>query len=236
VSELERLLEAAAPYPFPETPRLVEAVAARLPQRRGPSSLRLAVVAVAVLAATIAGVLAFSSGARSAVLDWLDAIPGVRISRVSHLPESSLLPGVEFGRPVSLQTAQRLAGFPVRLPTGIGEPSGVYFDRDRGSTVVTLRYGERLVLSEFHTNKVLFFKLATGDTRVENTKVGESKAVWIGGGEHAVYYFGAGEEPYFRAGTLAGNVLLWQEGSLGFRLEADISKSRAVKIAESLEP
>ena len=235
MNELERRLAAAAPYPFPETPPLAVAVAARLPQRRW-GSLRLAAVAVAVLVAAVAAVLTFSSGARSAVLDWLDAIPGVKIARVSSLPKSRLLPGVEFGRPVSLETARRLAGFRVALPKDVGEPSQVYFDRDSTSTVVTLRYGERLILSEWHTSSALFYKLVTGNTRVEQTKVGSADGVWISGGDHALYYFGLGETPHFRPGTLVGNVLVWQEGLVGFRLEADISKSRALKIAESLEP
>jgi hypothetical protein len=235
VNELERRLAAAAPYPFPETPPLAVAVAERLPQRRW-GSLRLAAVGVGVLVAAVAAVLTFSSGARSAVLDWLDAIAGVRISRVSSLPKSRLLPGVEFGRPVSLETARRLAGFRVALPKDVGEPSQVFFDHDSTSTVVTLRYGERLILSEWHTRSVLFYKLVTENTEVEHTRVGNFEGVWISGGDHALYYFGTGDNPHFRPGTLVGNVLVWQVGLVGFRLEADISKSRALKIAESLEP
>jgi hypothetical protein len=240
VKELEqRLAEAAPHYPFPPTPAVAEAAATRLGPRRRPRRTRLLIGAAAAVVAALVAVLALSPGARSAVLDWLDAIPGVRIHRVEKLPVSNLMPGaeLEFGRRVSLNSARRRAGFTVRLPDELGDPTAVYFDRDRGGTVVTARYGDRLVLSEWTTSAVLFDKLLLGPTRVERTTVGDNRAAWISGGDHAVYYLGAVDAAeHARQGSLAGNVLLWQDGLVGYRLETAASKKRALDLAESLRP
>ena len=49
--------------------------------------------------------LGFSAGARSAIVDLLDLIPGVRLERVSTLPPAQLRQDVVFGRPSSLAAA-----------------------------------------------------------------------------------------------------------------------------------
>jgi len=239
MSELERrLFEAGPDYPFPPTPATARDAVARLPARRRHRRRAPLAIAVALLAA-VAAVLAFSSGARSAVLDWLDAIPGVRIHRVERLPESRLLPTAgAFGRPVSLAQARRLADFTVRLPRDVGMPTIVYFDRNRGGTAVTIRYGERLVFSQWRSSAVLFDKLLLDPTtHVERTDVADNRAVWLSGGDHAVFYLGFRDtQEHVQEGWLAGHVLLWQEGFVGYRLETAAGKDRAIEIAESLRP
>jgi hypothetical protein len=239
MNELERrLFEAAPHYPFPPTPPAARDAAARLPERRRQARRPLLALAAGLLVAA-AAVLALSSGARSAVLDWLDAIPGVRIHRVERLPESRLLPTAgAFGRSVSLEQARRRAGFTVRLPSGVGKPTVVYFDHDRGGTAVTVRYGRRLVLSEWRSSAVLFDKLLLDPgARVENAEVGDNRALWLSGGDHAVFYLGLEDaQEHVQQGWLAGNVLLWQEGFVGYRLETRGGQARAIKLAESLRP
>ncbi len=234
MNELERRLAEAAPqYPFPPTPALARVAAGRLPRqqsRRSPLLLGLAAAVVAV-----AAVLAFSSGARSAVLDWLDAIPGVRIERTESLPESRLLTAVDFGSPVSLETARRRAGFPVLLPRGLGEPTAVELDRGGGGTAVTMRFDRRLVLTEWRASAVLFEKMISFGTDVERTRVGDDDAIWITGGDHAVFYLGVDTKEHFQPGRLAGNVLLWHDGLIGYRIETAASRRRALELAESLE-
>jgi hypothetical protein len=235
VNELERrLVEAAPHYPFPATPDMGAAVLPRLPDgpRRDPRPL---VVAVAGAAAALAAVLAFSSGARGAMLDWLDAIPGVHIERVERLPRSRLVPSFDFGRPVSLAAARRNAGFAVRLPASLGRPSRVFYDRTSGGSVVTLQYDDRLALTEWRANVVLFYKMIDRATRVRQVEVGGATAYWLQGGDHAVFYIGTDYDERSREGRLAGNVLVWQAAGVGYRLEAEVDAERAVEIAESLE-
>ncbi len=238
MSALERrLYDAAAEYPFPPTPDVAVAVVQQLPARRRSVRRQLAIALLALVVA-LGALFGFSSGARSAVLDLLDAIPGVRIERVEELPPSRLLPAFDFGRPATLEAAQRRAGFPVRLPSKLGRPDEVYFDRDPdGSPVVTVRYDSKLVLTEWRSTAVLFYKLAGRAANVERIEFDGHPAVWMEGpGDHAVFYLGANANEYSREARLAGHVLVWQEGEIGYRLEARVSRGRAMELARSLEP
>ena len=93
---------------------------------------RRLVVALAVLLLVLAGVLAFSSGARSAFLEIFH-IRGATVERVERLPEVPTT-GIPLGQRVSREAAERRVGF--RL-VDVGEPDAVYVN---GSTV-SLVYG-----------------------------------------------------------------------------------------------
>jgi hypothetical protein len=237
MTDLERALEAAAhDYPFPPTPQLAAAAVSRLDRRPEARWRTAAVLAFATVVA--AGALAFSSGARSAVLDWLDAVPGVRIDRVERLPESELLGSFDPGPRVGLAEARRAFGFPVRLPDRLGDPDAIHLDRDRsGAAVVTAVYGTELVLTQWPARTVLFHKLVAAGTRLERVSVQGRPGAWIAGGDHAVFYEAARTGVEERAaGRLAGNVLVWVRDGIAYRLEADVPRERALELARSLEP
>lgn len=237
MSELEQRLEAAAgEYPFPPTPRLRESVVHELPARRGLPWRKVGVaVALAVLAVALTAV--FSPAARSAFRDWFDFIPGVSVERVEKLPQSARIRAFDLGRRVSLDEARREARFGLRLPQGIGNPSEVFVDRDgAGGVAVTAVYGRGLVLTEWRSDHIFFYKLLAPGTSTEVADVHGADALWLTGGDHAVFYRGADDVEYERDGRLVGNVLLWQQGRTGYRLEARIPLSRALALARSLEP
>jgi hypothetical protein len=234
VNGLEQRLE-GMDYPFPPTPGLRSDVLARLPERSSiPWRRAILIVAIAVLAVTLTAI--FSPGARSAIRDWFDFIPGVRIERVEKLPPSSRLHAFDLGREVSLDEARRQARFGLRLPSGLGRPTKVYLDRDpaRG-TGVTVLYGNGLVLTEWQSDHVFFYKLLEPGTTTQAVYVDGVPGVWLSGGDHAVFYLGADGVEYQHEGRLAGNVLLWQRGRTAYRLEARIPLRRALRIAESLD-
>ena len=237
MTELERrLVEAADNYPFPPTPNLAAVAVSRLPARS--SHRRPLLAAAGALLAAVAAVLALSPDARSTALDWLDAIPGVRIERVEELPSSQLLAGFDPGRPVTTEEAEQAAGLDLRLPAGLGEPDGVYLDRDRsGAAVVTAVYGDRLVLTQWRAGAVLFHKLADEGVTVDALPVDGAQGAWVAGGEHVVFFESAGSGAEGRTpGRLAGNVLVWERDGVAYRLEADVPLERALELAESLEP
>jgi hypothetical protein len=235
VSELKRRLRSAAPhYSFPPTPLVAGDVLGRLPQRR-PFPWRRAAVALAVALAAAIAAIALTPSARSAFLDWIDAIPGVRIARVEKLPKSMPLSVYDFGRPASLDEARREAGFRVRLPSDVRDPTRVYLDHDgAGGAVVTVVYDSRLVLTEWSESELLFYKQVGRATRVEVVRVGGEHGVWLTGGDHAVFYLGADQSEYYRGGRLVGNVLLWDREGIGHRLEARVPLRRALELARSL--
>lgn len=240
MNDLERRLAALAPeFPFPATPDLAGAAGARLGisgRRRRPGRLVLALAAVAAFAA----VLAVSPGARGALADWLDFLPGVRIERVDELPSMPLSSwtGV-YGEEVTLAEAERQAPFEVLLPESLGEPDLVYRYRDpSGGLVITAVYGDhrdaRLVLTQWATEDVLFHKLLGPATQAQLVDVREARGLWINGNRHVVFYLGGDFQERAAQGALAGNVLVWQEGDVGYRLEAGVGRERALELAAEL--
>jgi hypothetical protein len=241
MNDLERRLAALAPeYPFPATPDLAGAAGARLGitgRRRHPGRL---VIALAAVVAAFAAVLAVSPGARGALADWLDFLPGVRVERVDELPTMPLASwtGV-YGEEVTLAEAERQAPFEVLLPESLGEPDLVYRYRDpSGGLVITSVYGDerdaRLVLTQWTTEDVLFHKLLGPGTQAELVDVREARGLWISGNEHVVFYLGGDFQERAAPGALAGNVLVWQEGDVGYRLEAGVGRERALELAADL--
>lgn len=241
MNDLERRLAALAPeYPFPATPNLAGAAGARLGisgrQRRAG---RLVMVLAAFVAA-FAAVLAGSPGARGALADWLDFLPGVRVARVDELPNMPLASwtGV-YGGEVTLAEAERQAPFEVLLPQSLGEPDLVYRYRDAsGGLVITAVWGDerdaRLVLTQWTTEDVLFHKLLGPVTQAEILDLRGVRGLWISGSEHVVFYLGGDFQERAAQGALAGNVLVWQEGDVGYRLEAGVGRERALELAANL--
>lgn len=225
----ERLYDAAEGW-FPATPPLAERARLRLPARPDPARrLPTRTLVIALAALVVAG------GAVAATL--LDVVPGVRLRHVERLPSSALSQPLEAGRQVSLEEAKRVAPFTVLLLPGLAERARYFLDRDTaGNPVVTAVYGSALVLTEWTGGPVLFDKLLTYDARTEYVDVGGAPGIWIEGPEHAVFYLGLSGHEHRVAGHLAGNVLVWQRNTRTYRLEADVSSERALKLAASLEP
>ena len=231
---------------WPETPELAAAVRARLSPRRRFLPRRLVVVALAVVAIAAAGVLAVSESARSAILELLH-IPGVQISYAEELPAVRFRLGEDtFGRPVSLDEAEDLTPFELQVPTldGLDEPDRIYHRASPPGDVVTFVYevddtSARLLLSQWYgSTAAYFYKVLTGDSPARRVGVAAVPGLWISGGRHAVAIFSyQSPDGQYRqeSPALAGNVLLWEDLGVSYRLEADVPLAEALKIARSLE-
>jgi hypothetical protein len=230
---------------WPETPELAAAVRARLAPRRRILERPVVVVAVAVAAIAAAGVLAASESARSALLELLH-IPGVEISYAEELPAVRFRLGEDtLGRRVSLTGAEELTPFELLVPTldGLDEPDRVYYRESPPGDMVTLVYevdggNARLLLSQWYGSTAPFFyKVLTGDTPARRVGVGAVPGLWISGGLHVVATFSyRSPDGEYRqeSPALAGNVLLWEDLGVSYRLEADVPLREALKIARSL--
>jgi hypothetical protein len=242
VTELEqRLAGLARAYPFPPTPDLAEAAGRRLPRARRRHRLlaRRLAVALAVAAAALAGTLALSPGARAALADLLDLVPGVRLERTAELPSMAVSDWFAYGERVSVEQAERAPSFEVRLPASLGRPELAYRYPDAsGSDVVTFVYGSRrearLVLTQWAVGDLLIHKLLGPGTDVEIVRVGGERAAWISGSDHDVFYVGLSGDEERAPGALAGNVLVWQDGGVAYRLEAGATLERALELAADL--
>lgn len=225
MSDVERLL---ADYPFPPTPDVAGPAARRLPARPRRRVPRTVVVLAAL--AVVGGLVAVPP-TRGALLDLLDRVPGVSLERVDDLPEVGLQ-RTPFGTPATLQRARDVVA--LRLPDGVGPPTALYVDLDHDAVTAVYGSGEtaRLVVTQFPAERVLFEKMLGYETQVEGIAVDGAPGLWIEGAPHDVFY----DDERRVGGYLAGNVLIWHTDGVTYRIEADVSRERALELARSLRP
>jgi hypothetical protein len=247
VTELEQALrELGRELELPASPDVVPAVltqlqprpAARLSLRR-PTGRRLLVALAVVALAAVAATLAVPE-ARSALFRVLH-IGSERIELVDDLPpveESDGLGTAFLGEQVSLDEARRRAGFPLRE---LGEaPDRVYLDGTRPT--VWFLYGAprdvRLLVAQVPGLRVeqdLFLKkLATPATSVHEVSIAGARGYFLSGEPHLVLLLDESGFVVEDSARLAGNVLVWEDGGVTYRLEGDFSEDEAVELAESL--
>jgi hypothetical protein len=234
MSELElALTRIGRELDYPATPDLAGPVRRRLADggRPGVAWRRPLVIALAVLLVGVAGVMAVPQ-ARSAILDWL-GIGAVTIRHVEDLPKvEKTQDDLALGMGISLAEAREQSVFRIEVPTleGLGDP-GVYRG-DFGQ--VSFLYGSeaepRLLITQIVGTGALE-KLLNQETDVERVSADGAEGAWIEGGEHVLYFPGAGPESQ----RLVGNTLILQRSDgVTVRIEADISKKEALRIFRSM--
>ena len=215
--------------------------------------------AIITIALALLAVLAFSPEARATATDIL-RLPGVQIFRGPvPTPSPTRSPGsvsptpfpLGTGVQVTLDEAKARAGFPVTVPTDplLGAPDEVFLrTTSSGSTAVTFVYvartgiptsaqaGVAAIVTEFAGATVdenFFGKVLDQTTTLEKVTVNGQPGFWIQGTPHSFFYTanGAVLQETLR---LAGNTLLWTQGSLLLRLEAQVDKATALGIAASM--
>ncbi|HVS84837.1 MAG TPA: hypothetical protein VHD91_04335 [Gaiellaceae bacterium] len=217
--ELEHALELlATEVAWPATP----VFDLRVAPRRRRRWLALAAPAAAALAAAFA-----VPDSRGAILRFLH-LGGVTIERVRTLPPAEERPlATTLGEPVSEADAAQLLGRPFAFPAGVHAP--LY----RSNGVVSALFsdgGEPVLLSELRagSNPAVLKKIAGASTNTTALELAPTEpAIWIAGAEHV---FVAPAAPP----RLAGNTLIWQRGTLTYRLEGKrLTLERAKELARS---
>jgi hypothetical protein len=250
VTELElRLRALGSDLDYPTTPDLAARLAERLAgegrARRPLVGRRALVLVLAALALAIGAAFAVPP-ARTAILEWL-GLRGVEIRRTAEPPAGTTTPAATIGADLGLGTrvtldeARRRALFPVSLPT-LGElpPPEVYFASSLPGGQVALVYGpgeRRLLLTQFRARPGFPYieKTAGPGTTIEPVEVGGQAGFWLSGDLHQVLYQDSSGEIQEETLRLAGDVLLWERGSVTLRLEGADSKAEALRIARSVE-
>ena len=263
------LLDLGRHLEYPPTPSLAGRVQASLLAPRRPPSiwrrlfatpLRVALVSLAIVVVALAGVLAVSPQARTAVADRLGQ-RGAPIEQVPRLPSLTVSPsasplppngaGLDLGQPTTL--AQARATLPLLVPTeaDLGQPDGVYVAPTSLGGTVSLVYGSRAALQPAAETGVsllvlesrlprggfepaILGKVAGPGTRLEEMSVNGGRGVWLEGAPHEVFL--PDPSGQFRPDRvrLAANVLLWEQAGLLVRLEGMLSRDQALQIAASV--
>jgi hypothetical protein len=237
MSELElQLRSLGRELDLPDVPDLAPGVGRRI--EGAPAvrfwSRRTLIVALAALAVAVGAVLAVPP-ARSAILD-LFGIGSAEIRIVDDLPEVETGP-LDLGFPVTLEAARRqVPGLMEPHVADLGDPDAVYRSSLAPGAPVTFVWGDperpRLLLTQVR-GQFYFEKLVEGAGGVVVTEVNGRRAVWIEGEPHVVFYdseSGGGDLP----GRLARNTLVWSRGPVTARLEGDLSREEAERIARSV--
>jgi len=162
-------------------------------------------------------------------------------------------PSAGLGVQVSLDEARARAGFALVIPSdpALGAPDQVYLRATPSSTAVSFVYTERAgiptspqagvaaIVTEFSGGTVdqqFFGKVIDPATTVEQVTVNGRPGFWIQGTPHFFFYRPAGNPGAVEQETLrlAGNTLIWTQGDLLMRLEAQVDKATALRIAASV--
>jgi hypothetical protein len=226
MSELERSLTAlGAEIEWPETPALTVRVEAA-PHGRASRWRPALVIALAVVVVAI-GIAFAVPPARSAILDFF-RLGGVTVERFSTLPAAEERPlGAEIGRRVSYGEARGILGGPVVLPDVDGRPP--LYERE-GAISFLLATPEPVLVTQLRPlgGGTLLKKVAAFAT-IEDAEIGgDLHGMWIAGEEHVVYWLTAPPR-------LAGNVLLWEDGGVTYRIEGKrLTKERALELARQM--
>ncbi len=240
---------------YPATTDLLPAVRARIAER-GQEGLwptfwspRMAFVpALATLALLLAATLAFQPiGATAAEALGLGRLA---IFRAAETPAATSGKAVlaDAQRVASVEEASRRSGFTVLVPDALGRPDEVYLRQSPQGATVFLVYGARSGITPSKQTGIgvlitqapgafeapLLGKVLPPGSRSEQLTVNGGRGVWIEGAPHQIFFRAPNGEVVIDSLRLAGNVLAWDQGGVFVRLEADVTKDQALRIASSV--
>ena len=254
--ELERTLtEIGRELPSPGRD-LWPAVSRRIAAgRRTPwwAALRLPRFALAPALVTLL-VLAFAAiGLTTNLVADAERIVGLRGVQIFKVPETPTPPPSTQASPVlftgtralSLADASKIAGFAVQAPAALGDPDAIYVDASpvRVTLVYTSRpgippaaqIGVSALVVEIRgaVDQQLMGKAIGPGTTLEPVDMAGAPGFWLAGSPHLFFLRDANGVPQMETLRLAENTLLWERGGVTYRLEAQVSRDEAVRIASS---
>ena len=251
--ELEAALrEIGERLDYPRPVAMASAVRARLREPRLSTRRRFgfAFAPALVTFALLAFVITLASpDARSAAGEFLH-LRGIDIFRVPSVPAT--LPPLQIAFPgerTTLDDARRRVRFPARVPAApeLGAPDDVFVETIGTTDRLTLVYRQRpgiavsaaagvsaLVVEARGTiDEALFTKAAGPGTRVEPVNVNGAVGYWLEGAPHQFFYRDAAGNVVPDTLRLAGNTLVWVQDGVTIRLEAQVSKVDALRLAST---
>jgi len=218
------LHELAAYVELPPERDLAPAVRTRLGERRPrPGKLAIA-VALVVLAIAVAFAV---PPARSEILSWF-GLGTARVQFVEQLPNVTPRRPLDLGVRTSLGEARKLVGYDVHTSELLGAPREVHLLGDQIGFV----YGNRkLIVTQ--SRGTFFTKEVGPGTHVTQLSVNGQPAVWVSGAPHFLGYIAKNGNPQPVELYLARNALIWQSGDVTLRLEGQLSRADALRVARS---
>jgi hypothetical protein len=240
---------------FPDEADLAPAVMARLQPTRGEAvagraaAPRRMVVLVAATLAVLVGGLALLSPAVRAALVRSFFLPGIRIivgEPEPKAPTQTLGRDLELGEPMSLARAQAEVDFPIRLPRALGRPDRVFLEEfvARGRVWLVYRAGPGLpeaeetgvglLVTEFQAgiDEEFLKKVQFEGGSFQPVQVDGNQGYWIEGA-HTLFFIDEDGNFVEDRTRVAGNVLVWEEDGVTYRIESDLGLGESLRVARS---
>jgi len=176
-------------------------------------------------------------------------LPGVQIYRVPQTPTTRpTAAALTFAgqRVATAAEAGRIAGFTVRTPAALGDPSAIYvetapvrvtivYEAVNGIPVSPQAGVSALVVEVKGTLETQVMAKAIGPgTTLDAVPLGDGVAYYLAGQPHQFFFRDSEGKTQPETLRLAGNTLLWTDGGVTYRLEAQVGLGEAVRIASSL--
>jgi hypothetical protein len=159
--------------------------------------------------------------------------------------------GLLLGRRVTLSEARAAVPYELRVPTlaSLGEPDEIYLrtlpDGNRMVAFIylpapglpeTLETGVGALLMQFAARDDVMYigkELADGNV-IDSVEVNGGRGMWIGGSHQLTLFTDPSQGCCDVQSRPAGNVLIWEQDGVVFRLESALSEEQALAIARSV--
>lgn len=202
---------------------------------------------VAVAAACVMAVVMVVPAGRQAVADLL-SVAGIEITFTGNEPSTGDN-RIDLGEPTTLEAASNHVDFLLALPAleTIEEPDDIHLETGPPAVVHVIWNAAPsypaiagtdigLLLTQFASpaEGTVITKDLTSDTEVTRTTVGGQEALWLEGAPHELSYQTTDGTTTQQVSRLAGNVLLWEDDGVTYRLESSLEMDEARQIAETL--
>lgn len=265
MSELERelfeqrLISIANGLDYPRTPDIAGSVMARLrPSTRPRFISRKLAWSLTIILVLFSSLLSIPP-VRAAILEFIQigivrifprsveptVEPTVDVIRPAtatpSLPSSTLIPALSrIAGKTGLVDAQQMANYPILLPaypSNLGQPDHVFVQDAEGTMVILVwldpQQPDDVLMSLHFVPSGSWAVRKVEPIVIQETDVNGDRAIWTVGPYPLI--LSNGDIDYFTR-LIDGNVLIWTDGNITYRLETNQPLEEAIKVAESLEP
>jgi len=258
----KQLLTIAKGLDYPRTPDIAAAVMTRLrPSTRPRFISRRLAWSLTIILILFSSLLSIPT-ARAAILEFIQigivrifprtvepTVEAIRtatpesvitMTATPSLDSSTLIPALgEIAGRTTLAEAQQSTNYPILLPAyppDLGEPDYVFVQNAEGEMTILVwldpQRPEQVLMSLHFVPSGSWAIRKVEPTIIRETEVKGQRAIWTVGPYALILH--NGDIDYTR--LIDGNVLIWTDGNITYRLETDLPLEEAIKIAESLEP
>jgi hypothetical protein len=231
----------AKAFTYPATPDIAANVSKLLRPSHRRKNLKLMARAAAMLMLIFIALL-FVPEIRAGVLEVL-RLGAIRILPQNPTPTIILSPPgplslLDLNPVASLEDAQDIFTFPIRLPTNVRAPDRIFMIEDSGVMIIFVWLvpgTENQIEMSLHIlrSESIADKYYPWDP--ETTSVNGSQAFWLVNAHVFDFYGTVRDERADWIRYVDMNVLIWERSLITYRLETDLTLEEAIQIAESLE-